>query len=141
MAHQMREPVLRATTTTTAAATKGTVAWSGLATKAEGLMRSFATRAANDAAGMSPSACESRGESSRPLSTKSGMHRQAIMAIDALSELGRSVDLGRLTVQYRSMALLGDVILPRVHATENGSDIELVSQTGTAYAIVRMENR
>lgn len=64
-----------------------------------------------------------------------------LMAIDALSELGRSVDLGRLTVQYRSMALLGDVILPRVHATENGSDIELVSQTGTAYAIVRMENR
>jgi acyl-ACP thioesterase len=64
-----------------------------------------------------------------------------LMAIDALSELGRSIDLGRLTVQYRSMALLGDVIVPRVHTTENGSDIELVSQADTAYAIVRMEDR
>ena len=64
-----------------------------------------------------------------------------LMAMDALSELGLVANPKTLTVQYRSMALLGDVVRPRVHPREYGSDIELLSQDGSAYAVVRMENR
>ena len=64
-----------------------------------------------------------------------------LMAIDALSELGVDAPLARLNVQYRSMARLGDTVVPRVYGCEDGHDVELNDDEGNTYAIVRFQER
>lgn len=64
-----------------------------------------------------------------------------LMAIDALSELGVEATLARLSVQYRSMARLGDEVSPCVHACEGGHDVELNNSEGDTFAIVRFQER
>ncbi|WP_321970760.1 acyl-[acyl-carrier-protein] thioesterase [Paratractidigestivibacter sp.] len=64
-----------------------------------------------------------------------------LMAIDALSELGIEAPLARLSVQYRSMARLGDAVAPVVYACEGGHDVSLNDPDGNAYAVVRLQER
>ncbi len=64
-----------------------------------------------------------------------------LMAIDALSELGVEATLARMSVQYRSMARLGDVVTPCVHQCESGHDVALNDSEGGAYAVVRFQER
>lgn len=45
----------------------------------------------------------------------------------------------RILVQYKSMALLGDRIVPRLHETESGYTIDLANEAGASYAIVSLE--
>ncbi|HJA28814.1 MAG TPA: acyl-[acyl-carrier-protein] thioesterase [Candidatus Olsenella pullicola] len=61
------------------------------------------------------------------------------LALDALESLGHEAPLGRIQVQYRSMALLGDVVAARAFAREDGWDVVLADETGSAYAIVRLQ--
>lgn len=64
-----------------------------------------------------------------------------LMAIDALSEVGIEAALARLSVQYRRMARLGDLVVPRVHECEGGHDVELNDPEGGTYAVVRLQER
>lgn len=47
--------------------------------------------------------------------------------------------LGGLRVQYRSMALLGDTIVPRLHRSDSGYVVDLADEAGSTYAIVGMD--
>ena len=38
------------------------------------------------------------------------------------------------------MALLGDVVCPRLHATEGGYIVDLADESGSSYAIVSFES-
>jgi acyl-ACP thioesterase len=60
------------------------------------------------------------------------------MAIDALD---RPIDIQRLCVQYKRMALLGDTIVPRIHHLDNGATVDLTNPQGSTYAVVRLEER
>ncbi|MBP3884025.1 MAG: acyl-[acyl-carrier-protein] thioesterase, partial [Olsenella sp.] len=61
------------------------------------------------------------------------------MAIDALDELGLHVDLHRIAVQYKTMALLGDTIVPRVHRADHGFAVDLSSVSGGTFSVVKLE--
>lgn len=45
-----------------------------------------------------------------------------------------------IRVQYRSMALLGDVVCPHLHRTEGGYIVDLADESGSSYAIVSFES-
>lgn len=63
------------------------------------------------------------------------------LAVDALRELGHEASAKALTVQYRTMALLGDTVVPHVHQTDDGFAVDLASESGESYAIVRIDER
>lgn len=65
--------------------------------------------------------------------------RYVRIATNALDALGIDVPLARIQVQYRTMALLDDVIVPQVHACEDGWDVDLTDRDGKTYAIVRLQ--
>ena len=58
-----------------------------------------------------------------------------MFALDALTELGRSLDVRRIAVQYRTMAWLGDIICPEVHECEGGYAVALTDGSDVTYAI------
>ena len=58
-----------------------------------------------------------------------------------MEELGVSGGLGSITVLYRKMALLGDVVTPVVHEGAHGCDVDLTDADGDTYALVRFELR
>ncbi len=62
------------------------------------------------------------------------------LAIDAVEALGHEAPFGRLQVQYRSMALLGNIVVPHVHPCEGGWDVNLTNESGTTYAVVRLQS-
>ena len=64
-----------------------------------------------------------------------------LFASDALEELGHASAVSCVSVQYRRMALLGDVVVPRVSAWERGWDVDLADDAGSTYALVRFEMR
>lgn len=64
-----------------------------------------------------------------------------LMAIGALEELGVEAPMSTVSVQYRSMARLGDAVVPVVHDAEDGRTIELLNNMGEAYAIVKLQER
>lgn len=64
-----------------------------------------------------------------------------LLAHDAMEELGVSGGLGSITVLYRRMALLGDVVTPVVHEGAHGCDVDLTDADGDTYALVRFELR
>ncbi|MBM6675230.1 acyl-[acyl-carrier-protein] thioesterase [Olsenella uli] len=64
-----------------------------------------------------------------------------LFASDALAELGHAGAVSCVSVQYRRMALLGDVVVPRVSAWERGWDVDLADDAGSTYALVRFEMR
>ncbi len=47
----------------------------------------------------------------------------------------------RINVQYKSMARLGDTIVPRLHVIDNGYAVDLANQDGATFAIVSMKDR
>lgn len=63
------------------------------------------------------------------------------LAADAAAELGHAVKPHRLTVQYRTMARLGDIMVPHVHACEDGFAVSLASEAGDPYAVVKLQGR
>lgn len=65
--------------------------------------------------------------------------RFAQVAIDSLG-LEMPAPPMRIQVQYRSMALLGDVVTPLVHPCDNGWDVDLRADDGTTYALVRLQS-
>lgn len=62
-----------------------------------------------------------------------------LMAADALSELGITAPLRSISVQYRSMARLGDEVVPQVHEAECGHTVELADGDDNAYAVVQFQ--
>ena len=64
-----------------------------------------------------------------------------LIAQDALEELGCAAPLARLSVQYRSMALLGDTLVPEVHEAPGGHTVALTDGGATTYAVVRFQDR
>lgn len=64
-----------------------------------------------------------------------------LLAHDALEELGCSQRLGCVSVLYRKMALLGDVIAPIVYQREGEWDVDLTDGEGATYALVRFDAR
>ena len=69
--------------------------------------------------------------------------RYVRIALDALEALGCEAPAAPLTlqVQYRSMALLGDVVRPRVHPCAGGWNVDLADAAGGTYAVVRIQAR
>jgi acyl-ACP thioesterase len=60
----------------------------------------------------------------------------------ALGALDESVDVARLLVAYRRMALLGDVVVPRVHTEADGVlTIDLADPDGDTFAVVQLYPR
>ena len=63
----------------------------------------------------------------------------------ALQSLGEEVTPHRICVQYRRQAVLGDVLVPRIHANESGWTVELVdgqtdpTAVDDTFAIIRLE--
>lgn len=64
-----------------------------------------------------------------------------MMAIAALHELGIVAALDTLSVQYRSMARLGDTVVPRVFECEGGHTVELAAADATVYANVKLQGK
>lgn len=64
-----------------------------------------------------------------------------LLAHDALEELGCSQRPGCVSVLYRKMALLGDVVAPVVYQHEGGWDVDLTDGEGATYALVRFDAR
>ena len=64
--------------------------------------------------------------------------RLAQVALDSLGIEVPPTPL-RLQVQYRTMALLGDIVTPLVSPCENGWDVNLTDQNGSTYALVRLQ--
>lgn len=62
-------------------------------------------------------------------------------AVDALAALGIEAPVGRLQVQYRSMAFAGDEVCPVVSACEGGWDVRLDGSQGVTFAVVRLQGR
>ena len=64
-----------------------------------------------------------------------------LLAHDALEEVRDAERTACVSVVYKRMALLGDVVVPVVHERPNGCDVDLTSRSGDAYALVRFEYR
>ena len=47
----------------------------------------------------------------------------------------------RINVQYKSMARLGDVIVPKLHEADDGYAVDLAAKDGATFAIVSMKRR
>ncbi len=62
------------------------------------------------------------------------------MAIDALDELGVGVEARKIAVQYKTMALLGDTIVPHVHESDRGLVVDLSNESGDTFSVVRLED-
>lgn len=65
-----------------------------------------------------------------------------LLALDALADLGHAVPLGeggRLNVQYRRMARLGDPVVPVAHACAGGWVVDLTDGQGSTWALVRAQ--
>lgn len=58
------------------------------------------------------------------------------MAVDAL---GGELSPRRIYVQYKQMALPGDLIVPRVHQADYGATVDLCDPEGNTFAVVRLD--
>ena len=69
--------------------------------------------------------------------------RYVAFALEALESLGQAAPEPPLTlqVQYRTMAFLGDVIVPIAHPCADGWDIDLTDGAGATHALVRIQKR
>lgn len=69
------------------------------------------------------------------------------MAVNALAEVygaevaGRTTDIRRICVQYKRQALLGDIIVPRLHAEGTTCTVDLADEQGDSFSVVRIELR
>ena len=62
-------------------------------------------------------------------------------AVEALRDFGHADAISGIGVQYKKMALLGDVVVPLVHRCEEGYDVCLTDGDKITYAIVRLRTR
>lgn len=63
------------------------------------------------------------------------------IALDAVREVEGDLALPHhILVQYKTMVLLGDTILPRIHADEGAWVVDLRDEAGGCHAIVRLEH-
>lgn len=62
-------------------------------------------------------------------------------AVEALRDLGHADAISGIGVQYKKMALLGDIVVPLVHRCEEGYDVCLTDGDKITYAIVRLRTR
>lgn len=69
--------------------------------------------------------------------------RYVAFALEALESLGHAAPEPPLTlqVQYRTMAFLGDAIVPVAHPCERGWDVDLTDGAGHTYALARIQQR
>ena len=69
------------------------------------------------------------------------------MAANALAALGdeqgamSATDIERISIQYKRQALLGDTIVPRVHANGSVHTVDLADEAGDTFSVVRIEAR
>ena len=63
------------------------------------------------------------------------------LAVDALEELGQPMNPGRICVQYKAQARLGDTIVPRIHEDGEARVIDLAGEGDVSYCVVRLEGR
>jgi acyl-ACP thioesterase len=63
------------------------------------------------------------------------------MADNVVRGVEEDFDIGRLLVQYKNAARLGDVIVPELFVEDAGYAVNLGDGNGDSYAIVRMERR
>lgn len=69
--------------------------------------------------------------------------RYVALALEALEEAGQAAPAPPLTlqVQYRTMAFLGDAVIPVIHPCTGGVDVNLTNAEGSTYALVRIRQR
>ncbi len=64
-----------------------------------------------------------------------------LFAIRALAELGIEGAADVMSIQYRSMARLGDTVTPAVYDCEGGHVVELLGADSAVYAIVKLQGK
>lgn len=62
-------------------------------------------------------------------------------AVEALRDLAHTDTISGISVQYRQMALLGDVVVPFVYECAEGYDVRLTNGGELTYAIVRLRTQ
>lgn len=70
-----------------------------------------------------------------------GMATNAMADVLGAEGTIRASEIGCIKVQYRRQALLGDTIIPQVHAEDTACTVNLVNPEGETYAVVRFERR
>ena len=70
-----------------------------------------------------------------------GMATNALAALPNEGSQVSTTDIERICIQYKRQALLGDVIVPRVHVQDGVHTVDLADQDGDTFAVVRLESR
>lgn len=70
-----------------------------------------------------------------------GMATNAMGQVFGHEAMSQTTNIARICVQYKRQALLGDTIVPRVHAGEGVCTVNLVDQAGDTFSVVRFETR
>ena len=68
-----------------------------------------------------------------------GMATNAIASVVGQDAASHVEDIERICIQYKRQAVLGDTIVPRVHANEHVCTVDLADPSGDSFCIVRME--
>lgn len=68
-----------------------------------------------------------------------GMATNALVSLFGNAGAVTPHDIRRLCVQYKRQALLGDVIVPRVHVVGTRCTVDLADPTGATYAVVQID--
>lgn len=63
------------------------------------------------------------------------------MANDIILAMDNAFKVGKLYVQYKNAAKLGDTIVPFLYEEDNGFAVDLNDGQGTSFAVVRMERK
>ncbi len=70
-----------------------------------------------------------------------GMATNALAAVHGPDAASRATDIRRICVQYKRQALLGDTIVPRLHADGSTCTVDLADAEGETFSVVRIELR
>ena len=70
-----------------------------------------------------------------------GMATNALASLYGRRATDQASSIGRICVQYKRQALLGDVIVPHVHLRDNVCTVVLADEDGDTFAVVRIEQR
>lgn len=70
-----------------------------------------------------------------------GMATNAVAQVFGHEATSQTTNISRVCIQYKRQALLGDVIVPRVHAEEGVCTVDLADPEGDTFSVVRIETR
>ena len=70
-----------------------------------------------------------------------GMAANALAALHGPEASRHTTDIERICIQYKRQALLGDIIVPRVHVQDATCTVDLADEGGDTFAVVRLELR